>query len=71
MATDSSLDTEALAQARDLLRKPKPRSGVMPALAAAGFAAASAMVLAIVVMLTPLSTGARDSLLNPPAEAQP
>jgi hypothetical protein len=68
MQPDSSIDSEALAHARALLRRPKAKSGVLPALAAAGFAAVSALLLAIVVMVTPLTPQSRDSLLNPEAE---
>jgi hypothetical protein len=45
-ATDSILDPLAMARARRLLATPVRRERVWPALAAAGFAAVGAMVLA-------------------------
>ena len=50
---DSILDPLAMARARRLLATPVRRERVWPALAAAGFAAVGAMVLASVMIFLP------------------
>lgn len=54
---DSTLDPLAMARARRLLATPVRRERAWPALAAAGFAAAGAMVLATATIFLPLSVG--------------
>lgn len=54
-AADSILDPLAIARARRLLATPVRRERVWPALAAAGFAAVGAMVLASAMILMPLA----------------
>jgi len=54
LATDSALDPERLAAARALLRPaPKRKEKVWPALAAAAFAALTALVLAASMVIAP------------------
>lgn len=50
---DSALDTAALAYARALLRTPLRRQKMAPVLAAAAFAALSAMTFAVVMVMAP------------------
>jgi hypothetical protein len=50
---DSALDTAALAYARALLRKPMRRQKMGPVLAAAAFAALSAVTFATVMVMAP------------------
>ncbi|SFK12188.1 hypothetical protein SAMN02799626_03469 [Caulobacter sp. UNC279MFTsu5.1] len=50
---DSALDTAALAYARALLRKPMRRQRMGPVLAAAAFAALSAVTFATVMIMAP------------------
>jgi len=50
---DSALDTAALAYARALLRKPMRRQKMGPVLAAAAFAALSAVTFATVMVIAP------------------
>lgn len=50
---DSTLDTAALAYARALLRKPMRRQKMGPVLAAAAFAALSAVTFAAVMVMAP------------------
>lgn len=50
---DSALDTAALAYARALLRKPMRRQKMGPVLAAAAFAALSAVTFAAVMIIAP------------------
>jgi hypothetical protein len=50
---DSALDTAALAYARALLRKPMRRQRMGPVLAAAAFAAVSAVTFAVVMVIAP------------------
>ncbi len=50
---DSALDTAAIAYARALLRKPARRQKMGPVLAAAAFAALSAMTFAVVMVMAP------------------
>ena len=52
-AADSALDTAALAYARALLRKPARRQKMAPVLAAAAFAACSALTFAVVMVMAP------------------
>ena len=51
--TDSALDTAALAYARALLRTPARRQKMAPVLAAAAFAALSALTFATVMVMAP------------------
>ena len=50
---DSALDTAALAYARALLRRPARRQRMGPVLAAAAFAALSAVTFAAVMVMAP------------------
>ena len=50
---DSALDTAALAYARALLRRPARRQRMGPVLAAAAFAALSAITFAAVMVIAP------------------
>ena len=50
---DSALDSAAIAYARALLRKPARRQKMGPVLAAAAFAACSAMTFAVVMVMAP------------------
>jgi transcription initiation factor TFIIIB Brf1 subunit/transcription initiation factor TFIIB len=50
---DSALDTAAIAYARALLRKPARRQKMAPVLAAAAFAACSALTFAVVMVMAP------------------
>jgi hypothetical protein len=50
---DSALDTAALAYARALLRRPARRQRMGPVLAAAAFAALSAITFAAVMVMAP------------------
>lgn len=50
---DSALDSAAIAYARALLRKPARRQKMAPVLAAAAFAALSAMTFAVVMVMAP------------------
>ena len=50
---DSALDSAALAYARALLRKPMRRQRIGPVLAAAAFAALSAVTFAVVMVMAP------------------
>lgn len=50
---DSALDSAAIAYARALLRKPARRQKMAPVLAAAAFAAFSAMTFAVVMVMAP------------------
>lgn len=50
---DSALDSAAIAYARALLRKPARRQKMGPVLAAAAFAAFSAMTFAVVMVMAP------------------
>ena len=50
---DSALDTAALAYARALLRTPARRQKMAPVLAAAAFAALSALTFATVMVMAP------------------
>ena len=52
-ATDSCLDSAAMGRARALVRAPTPRERVWPTLAAAGFAAVSAMAFAVAMVMAP------------------
>jgi hypothetical protein len=50
---DSTLDAEALAQARQLLAKPSRRERLWPAVAAAGALAVASLAFATVMILAP------------------
>jgi len=50
---DSALDSAAIAYARALLRKPMRRQKMGPVLAAAAFAAFSAVTFAVVMVMAP------------------
>ncbi len=50
---DSALDGDALAQARALLARPVERERLWPTLAAAAFAAVSALALATAMVMAP------------------
>ena len=50
---DSALDSAALAYAQALLRKPMRRQRIGPVLAAAAFAALSAVTFAVVMVMAP------------------
>ena len=50
---DSALDTAALAYARALLRKPARQQKMGPVVAAAAFAAFSAVTFAVVMIMAP------------------
>ena len=50
---DSALDTAALAYARALLRRPSRQQKMAPVLAAAAFAALSAITFATVMVMAP------------------
>jgi len=50
---DSALDTAAIAYARALLRRPARRQKMAPVLAAAAFAALSAITFAAVMVIAP------------------
>ena len=52
---DSALDSAAIAYARALLRKPMRRQKMGPVLAAAAFAALSAITFATVMVIAPPS----------------
>ena len=52
---DSALDSAAIAYARALLRKPMRRQKMGPVLAAAAFAALSAVTFATVMVIAPPS----------------
>ncbi|MBO9709404.1 MAG: hypothetical protein J7521_14455 [Caulobacter sp.] len=51
--TDSALDTAAIAYARALLRKPSRPQKMAPVLAAAAFAAVSALTFAAAMVMAP------------------
>jgi hypothetical protein len=50
---DSALDVDALAEARALLARPVERERLWPTLAAAAFAAVSALALATAMVMAP------------------
>jgi hypothetical protein len=51
--TDSCLDSVAMGRARALLRAPMPRERIWPVVAAAGFAAISALAFAVAMIMAP------------------
>jgi hypothetical protein len=51
--TDSCLDSVAIGRARALLRTPTRRERVWPTVAAAGFAAVSALAFAVAMIMAP------------------
>jgi len=53
ISTDSTLDNVALGRARALLRAPEPRQRMWPVLAAAAFAAISALAFATAMVMAP------------------
>ncbi len=52
-STDSCLDTTAMSRIRALSRAPTPRERVWPTVAAAGFAAVSALAFAVAMVMAP------------------
>ena len=50
---DSRLDSVAMGRVRALLRPPMPRERVWPTVAAAGFAAISALAFAVAMIMAP------------------
>lgn len=56
---DSAIDREALAYARGLLKPPAPRENLWGVIAAAAFAAVSALAFATVMILAPPVTSSR------------
>jgi hypothetical protein len=53
VSTDSALDSAALGRARALLRAPQPSTRMWPVLAAAAFAAVSALAFATAMVMAP------------------
>jgi hypothetical protein len=51
--TDSCLDSVAIGRVRALLRAPTPRDRIWPTVAAAGFAAVSALAFAVAMVMAP------------------
>ena len=51
--SDSCLDSVAIGRVRALLRTPTPRERVWPTVAAAGFAAVSALAFAVAMVVAP------------------
>jgi hypothetical protein len=66
--TDSSLDSVAIGRVRALLRPPTRRERVWPTMAAAGFAALSAMAFAVAMVMAP-PTLSRHMTLDPSSES--
>ena len=66
---NASLDREALAYARGLLKPPVVRENLWGALAAAGFAAVSALAFATAMVLAPPLTTSHLELDEAPAPA--
>ena len=66
--TDSSLDSVAIGRVRALLRAPRPRERVWPTVAAAGFAALSALAFAVAMVMAP-PTLSRHVTIDPPADS--
>jgi len=56
---DSAIDREALAYARGLLKPPAPRENLWGVIAAAAFAAVSALAFATAMILAPPVTSSR------------
>ena len=52
-STDSALDADQIALARDLLRPPVQTEQIWPALGAAAFAAIAALLLATAMIMAP------------------
>jgi hypothetical protein len=66
---DSALDPEALAYARGLLKPPIKRENLWGVLAAAGFAAVSAMAFATAMLMAPPATSSSLVMDEAPQEA--
>ena len=72
MALDSTLDAAALGRARALLKPPVKTTSLAPLVLASAFAAATALTLAVTVLMVPpvLSPGTRGDLAAQPATAR-
>ena len=68
---DSALDHAALGRARALLRPPLERERLWPALAAALFAATSALAFAYAMVMAPPTLSRHVVRIDPTATAKP